>query len=248
MKFRLTESIETMNTLIETAIESEIIPEDIFDSWDKLVDPKEFFDKLTATASQDYKDAAKKRILLNRKTDGFFQVLNNYLEYGASKNYNKLEPATMDAEGNPVDGRHRAALCQLLGIQLPVNVVDFKTSNRIGYLISELQEKFGEDFDYKPICKEVSLYVSKRLNIEAVTNHVTVICVTSDSCEIVSRNGHCVVRHNDVVYDFTSNQYSNYPNIEVSECPRVLKKNKKLSTLFNSNVYSCGTYAVIIGE
>lgn len=114
-----------MPALIDACIEREVKPQDIFDTRGcKFVDPKMFFDKITEGTKQSYKEDPKKRIMLNGTSSLYYQVLLAFLDDIDGKgNYKKLQPAeytTHNGEFIPTDGRHRAQLCMLLGIKLPV--------------------------------------------------------------------------------------------------------------------------------
>lgn len=112
--------------------------------------------------------------------------------------------------------------------------------------INELQEQFGSDFSYKPLCKEVTQYICNKFsNVKGLYNNVIVCSYTEeDGLTPVSVNGHCVVMFENKIYDYTSNQYAHYPNIEESVCPRVLEHNEELSSIVGK-CYSCGTYVII---
>lgn len=118
-----------MNTMIEEAKDRGVRPEDLFSSYNFLVDPAEFFEQITAGTQDDYKKFPFLRIEKNSKYNEFYKVLLAYLdsEGTGDKNYKKLDPAEVRRDGlgewHPSDGRHRAAFCMLLGIKLPVKRV-----------------------------------------------------------------------------------------------------------------------------
>ena len=132
--FPINESMEdhmNINFMIQEAKKRRVKPEDLFEKPFKLVDAKKFFDELTKNSSQDYKDKAKERITKNDSNQIFYKTILGYLDsLGTGKDYPKLEPASYQIKNGqfiPIDGRHRAQLCIMLGINLPVREV--KTSN-----------------------------------------------------------------------------------------------------------------------
>lgn len=116
--------------MIEQAYYRHPKPEEIFEApWDELVDPKQFYSDLTKGASSEYKARARKQILMNTEKDLIYNVLLGYLDSLGTGNtdYLKLEPAiAKKIEGKivPQDGGHRAVLCKMLGMKLPVKFVE----------------------------------------------------------------------------------------------------------------------------
>ena len=132
--FPINESMEdymNINSMIQEAKKRRVKPEDLFEKPFKLVNAKKFFDELTKNSSQDYKNKAKERIMKNDSNQTFYKTILGYLDsLGTGKDYPKLEPASYQIKNEqfiPIDGRHRAQLCIMLGIDLPVREV--KTSN-----------------------------------------------------------------------------------------------------------------------
>lgn len=113
-------------------------------------------------------------------------------------------------------------------------------------LIDELKNKFGNDFDSKPLCREVTKYIEDKLDVKGLYYNVIVF---SKESGIISNNGHCVIYHNKKVYDYTSNQYSHYEGIEkIDYCPRVLTYDEEMSTIFGMKCYSQNNYVIAISE
>ena len=112
-------------------------------------------------------------------------------------------------------------------------------------LIKELQDKFGSDFDSKPLCKEVTEYISTKFGVKGL--YYTVLVLSKED-GLISENSHCVIYHNNRLYDYTSNQYCNYSGIETSECPRILYFNKEISDKLGMKSYSSGNYIVCVSE
>lgn len=112
-------------------------------------------------------------------------------------------------------------------------------------LIKELKEKFGDDFDSKPLCKEVTEYISKKFSIKGLYNNIIVF---SKESGIISRNGHCVIFHNNRIYDYTANQYAIYPGIEKDTCPKILTYDKTFSELMGMKAFSKDNYIICISE
>ena len=119
------------------------------------------------------------------------------------------------------------------------------------YLLSdqlqkELIEKFGENYSEKPICKEVCEYIkSKCANCEVLSFAIGVWKQIGNEFECISNKGHCVIRLNDVIYDYTSNQYVDY-GIDYSEGVRVLTYNDSLSKALDVKIYSKDNYIIVV--
>ena len=115
--------------MIEQAYYRHPKPEEIFEEpWDELVDPKQFYSDLTRGASPEYKARARKQILMNDEKNVFYNVLLGYLDSlgTGSTDYMKLEPAIakkIDGKIVPQDGGHRAVLCKMLRMKLPVKII-----------------------------------------------------------------------------------------------------------------------------
>ena len=142
--------------MIEQAYYRHPKPEEIFEEpWDELVDPKQFYSDLTKGASPEYKARARKQILMNTEKDLIYNVLLGYLDSLGTGNtdYLKLEPAIakkIDGKIVPQDGGHRAVLCKMLGMKLPVKFVETyqesvdRTVYNALYAFPKYVEKYGK--------------------------------------------------------------------------------------------------------
>lgn len=142
--------------MIEQAYYRHPKPEEIFEEpWDELVDPKQFYSDLTKGASPEYKARARKQILMNTEKDLIYNVLLGYLDSLGTGNtdYMKLEPAIakkIDGKIVPQDGGHRAILCKMLGMKLPVKFVETyqesvdRTVYNALYAFPKYVEKYGK--------------------------------------------------------------------------------------------------------
>lgn len=142
--------------MIEQAYYRHPKPEEIFEEpWDELVDPKQFYSDLTKGASPEYKARARKQILMNTEKDLIYNVLLGYLDSLGTGNtdYLKLEPAIakkIDGKIVPQDGGHRAILCKMLGMRLPVKFVETyqesvdRTVYNALYAFPKYVEKYGK--------------------------------------------------------------------------------------------------------
>lgn len=142
--------------MIEQAYYRHPKPEEIFEEpWDELVDPKQFYSDLTKGASPEYKARARKQILMNTEKDLIYNVLLGYLDSLGTGNtdYMKLEPAIakkIDGKIVPQDGGHRAVLCKMLGMRLPVKFVETyqesvdRTVYNALYAFPKYVEKYGK--------------------------------------------------------------------------------------------------------
>lgn len=109
--------------MIDEAIHRRVQPEDLFSDYTSLVDAASFFEDLTGGTDSSYQRNAFIRIFKNGKAQPFYKTLLGYLDsIGTGESYPKLEPALLQ-RGQPADGRHRAALCILLDIKLPVKEI-----------------------------------------------------------------------------------------------------------------------------
>lgn len=145
-----------IDEMIEQAYYRHPNPEEIFEEpWDILVDPKWFYDELTKGTSPEYKARARKQILLNTSKDLIYNVLLGYLDSLGTKSFDylKLDPATakkIDGEIIPQDGGHRAVLCKMLGMKLPVKFVKTyqesvdRTVYNALHAFPKYVEKYGE--------------------------------------------------------------------------------------------------------
>ena len=111
-------------------------------------------------------------------------------------------------------------------------------------LINELRQQFGNDFDSKPLCKEVIQYLMSKFNDELQYHFFNVIVISKED-GVISNQGHCVIMYNNKIYDYTSNQYSHYNGIDkINYCPRVLTYDEEISNLFGMNCYSHNNYVI----
>lgn len=140
--------------MIEQAYYRHPKPEEIFEEpWDELVDPKQFYSDLTKGASPEYKARARKQILMNDKKNVFYNVLLGYLDSLGTKNtdYRKLEPAIakkIDGKIVPQDGGHRAVLCTMLGMRLPVKFVTTYPEKKFEKVEEEYLDDEKKFWDY----------------------------------------------------------------------------------------------------
>lgn len=130
MRSRAVEQFNTdMRSLLEEALSRGVKAEDLFQTTGCSYDAVTFFDRITEGKDPEYRRNTARRILLNKPGDPFYDVVMNYLDsLGTSKNYKKLPPAKIRRQGlgpfEPIDGRHRAALCILLDIKyIPIEDV-----------------------------------------------------------------------------------------------------------------------------
>ncbi len=137
-----------MENLIDEAINRGVQPYDLFEHADMLVDADSFFKYMVSGTDTHYQKSPEYRILNNNKNNIFYQTLLAYLDSlgTGNKNYPKIEPALVRKDkwsGRyiPTDGRHRAKLCSMLGIKLPVDVYEVKQSSE------ELVESFDDPKD-----------------------------------------------------------------------------------------------------
>ena len=118
-----------MQDLIDEAKLRNVSIEDIFEPGDTTMDPKEFLKMIEDRTSSEYISNAYERVKVNSSSNLFYKTLLSFLDSLGTdvKNYTRIAPAEVvkDQAKNlliPVDGRHRAVMCDLLGIQVPVKI------------------------------------------------------------------------------------------------------------------------------
>ena len=123
------------------------------------------------------------------------------------------------------------------------NPDSFLVSNE---LLDQLEEEFGNDYYKKNLCEEVCKFVKSKCNqCELLSFAIGVFKLGNYELEPISTKGHCVIRYNNKVYDYTSNQYDSYGITPARTQPRILTYNDKLSKKYEAEVYSDNDYIVI---
>ena len=123
-----------------------------------------------------------------------------------------------------------------------VIVEEFLTSKE---LINQLKEEFGVDYYKKPLCKEVCMFIKNLCpKCEVLDFMISVWKYTDYQLEPISRQGHCVIRYDNKLYDYTSNQYADYDITESLEQPRILEYDSRLSDVFGAKVYRDLDYVI----
>lgn len=114
-------------------------------------------------------------------------------------------------------------------------------------LLSEISEIFGDDYYKKPLCKEVCEFVkSKCPSCELLEFAISVWKLSDYELEPISVKGHCVIRYDNKIYDYTSEQYSNYHISKAESQPRILNYSDKLSKALAAEIYVDNDYIVAI--
>lgn len=112
-------------------------------------------------------------------------------------------------------------------------------------LQNELIIEFGEEYSYQPICKEVCDFIAKRCkDCEPLSFAIGVWKYDKNEFEPISMKGHCVIKHKDRLYDFTSNQYLDYDITPAKTQPRILEFDSEMSEALNTNIYKDGNYII----
>lgn len=161
------DDILSMENLIREAKERHVRPEDLFESdYDFLVDATKFFNYRVYSTDSSYRTSPEVRIRKNRGSDQFYRTLVGFLDsIGTGEDYDKIEPASVKKTDKglvPQDGRHRAKLCMLLGIPLPVKVLTGKDESLHAGVYKVLRkDKEGKRF---PSSTEAATKAPKSLN------------------------------------------------------------------------------------
>lgn len=161
------DDIMSMESLIREAKKRHVRPEDLFENdYDFLVDATKFFNYRVYGADSSYRTSPEVRIRKNRGSDPFYRTLLGFLDsIGTGEDYDKIEPASVKKTDKglvPQEGRHRAKLCMLLGIPLPVKVLTGKNECLHADVYKVLRkDKKGKRF---PSSTEAATKASKSLN------------------------------------------------------------------------------------
>lgn len=130
----------------------------IFNEGDRLVDPDDFFKEycsslgITGIQATQMWEKAKASILTNKKGRKMYDTLYKFVWGGPfiMGEEDRLEPAEIFTNANgdtTYDGRHRAVLCAMLGIKLPVRVREEAILDDDDLDDDSLNEDLDDDFD-----------------------------------------------------------------------------------------------------
>lgn len=112
-------------------------------------------------------------------------------------------------------------------------------------LLEKLESKFGIDYYNKPLCKEVCEYIHELCNKCIILEFAIGVWKYEDySLEPISNKGHCVIKYNNKIYDYTSGQYDDYGISPADSQPRVLSYNKEFSDAFGLDTYIDKDYVI----
>ena len=137
---------------------------------------------------------------------------------------------------------------ELLGINESMIRREFMDAE--DYLLSDqldndLKSEFGDNYSDQPLCKEICEYIKSHCpDCEALTFCIGVWKQEITGIELISNKGHCVIRYDNKVYDFTSDQYNHYGISRKTSQPRILAYDEELSKLFGCPVYRDNDYII----
>lgn len=182
-------------------------------------------------------------LLRNYSNNGYNVIVND--RYNAEFLDSDINIIKRDDDSSDFDDDLDDWLIDLIDIDESFDMTEsFLTSKR---LYQELSNKFGNDFSSKPICKEVCEYIKAKCSrCELLSFAIGVFKFTNYMIEPISVKGHCVIRYNNKLYDYTSNQYISYGIKPVRDQVRVLTYDEKLSKSFESEVYSNDDYIIVV--
>lgn len=180
-------------------------------------------------------------VIVDNKYECFIDYDDIQLQEKSS--YNTLDSYT-DLDDLIIDNNSEEWLNSYLNeSQSADSTINFLTSSA---LINELKTKFGSNFYNKPVCKHVCEYIANRCDrCEALKFEIGVWKLSGDDIEPISIKGHCVIRYQDKLYDFTSGQYSQY-GISEGELPRILEYDSTLSKIYNIDIYRDNDYIITV--
>lgn len=112
----------------------------------------------------------------------------------------------------------------------------------------DLAAQFGKSFSEESICHKVAEYIANHYNAELLSDEFVYLIDISAGDIIPISNKHSIVRKANKIYDFTANQFKDYPcNIEV-KIPRILVQDKDLSEIFSRPTYRDNNYIITIRD
>lgn len=77
-------------------------------------------------------------------------------------------------------------------------------------LMNSLKKKFGNNFYTQPLCYEVCKYIKELIPEVEIIENFQVWKQDDKELDFIGNNGHYVIFYNDIIYDFTSDQYVTY--------------------------------------
>ena len=112
-------------------------------------------------------------------------------------------------------------------------------------LLSQIEEKFGPDYYKKPLCKEVCEFVADKCpECKMLSFAIAVWKLENYELEPISVKGHCVIKYDNKLYDYTSDQYLKYGITPAKSQPRILEYNEEYSKAFDADIYVDGNYII----
>lgn len=114
-------------------------------------------------------------------------------------------------------------------------------------LMNKLKNKFGKEYYKNPLCKDVCMYVKELCpKCDLLDFAIGVWKYENYEMQPISNKGHCVIRYEDKIYDYTSSQYDHYGITPSRKQPRVLIYNEQLSNSFGTEIYIDKDYAISV--
>ena len=123
-----------------------------------------------------------------------------------------------------------------------VNIEDYLLSDQLD---NDLKAEFGENYSNQPLCKEICEYIKSHCpSCEVLRFCIGVWKENNHEVELISNKGHCVIKYQDSLYDFTSDQYNHYGITKKKSQPRVLEYDASWSDIFGCPVYRDENYLI----
>lgn len=147
-----------ISTLILEARAIGVTPSDIFKNYTETVDTYEFLKSVSDKMGEDYIRQARNTIMSNTPGDIFYDIVYDFVMYKHADK--KLLPAKITYINDNieyVDGVHRAVLCMLLGIDLPVKTTQ-KQDTTDAYMESNFFNILSEYYSSATKSGDKSLY------------------------------------------------------------------------------------------
>lgn len=137
-------------------------------------------------------------------------------------------------------------LVSYLNENIPINyssIDQYLTSNQLD---TELRNIFGDNYSEKNISRDICKYIQDKCpSCEVISTGLTVLMEKDNEFIELCNRGYAVIRVNNRIYDFTSEQF-NIPELSKAKSqPRTLNYNELTSHQLDVNYYNDGNYIII---
>lgn len=180
---------------------------------------------------------------------GLLVIVDNKYECFISYDDIQIQVQSLEADFNDEDINDLDDLditdLDWLNLNESMDVIEsFLTSKS---LQKQLAEEFGSGYAAKPICNKVCKFIKDlEPRCEMLDFMIAVWKLDDHTAEPISVKGHCVIRYNNKLYDYTSHQFDDY-GIDVAKTePRILIREADLDEFFGADAYADGNYVITV--